>query len=83
VKVSAIVSDTRLTPPVRRHTSVIVSDTITPRAWEVSDTITPRAWALFDGDGLCQVARLVDVQTAQACDPVGEQLQRDDREHGL
>ena len=34
---------------------------------------------LFDRDRLREVARLVDVEAAQARDPVGEQLQRDDR----
>jgi hypothetical protein len=38
---------------------------------------------LLDCDGLRQVARLVDVQAAQARDPVGQQLQRHHREHGL
>ena len=38
---------------------------------------------LFDGDGLGEVARLVDVEPAPPGDPVGEQLQRDDREQRL
>ena len=38
---------------------------------------------LLDGDGLGQVARLVDVQAAAARDPVGQQLQRDDGEQRL
>src|SRR5262245_9052434 len=41
----------------------------------------PRASkALLDGDRFGQVARLIDVQAAQARDLVGEQLERDDRE---
>ena len=35
--------------------------------------------ALLDGDGLRQVARLVDVQPLQPRDPVREQLERQDR----
>src|SRR5207248_10358160 len=38
---------------------------------------------LLDRDGFGQIAGLVDVQAAQTGDPVGEQLQRDDREHRL
>src|SRR6187551_1608743 len=38
---------------------------------------------LLDRDGLGEVARLVDVQPAQACDAVGKELQRHDRQDGL
>src|SRR2546430_7878315 len=38
---------------------------------------------LFDGDGLRQVPRLVDVQTPQAGESVGEELERHDRERRL
>src|SRR6202167_387972 len=38
---------------------------------------------LLDGDGLGEVARLVDVEAAAAGDLVGEHLQRDDGEDGL
>src|SRR2546427_12662981 len=38
---------------------------------------------LFDGDGLRQVPRLVDVQAAEAGDPVREQLERHDGERRL
>ena len=41
------------------------------------------ACRLLDGDGLGEVARLVDVQAAAAGDLVREQLQRDDREDRL
>ena len=42
-----------------------------------------RGAGLLDGDGLREVPRLVDVQTAQTRDPVGEQLQRHDGERRL
>src|SRR5919202_4847097 len=38
---------------------------------------------LFDRDGLREVPRLVDVEPAEAGDPVGEELERDDRERRL
>ena len=38
---------------------------------------------LLDRDGLREVPRLVDVQPAQARDPIREELQREDREHDL
>src|SRR3954453_5640621 len=34
------------------------------------------ARASFDGDGLCEVARLVDIGAALQCHVIGEQLQR-------
>src|SRR5436190_5701904 len=48
-----------------------------------SDSTAWRAPCLLDGDGLGEVARLVDVESPLARDGVGEQLQRDHGEDRL
>ena len=72
------------TPPRRPPASVfrIVSAVSRPGV-TMTRSETPRnaaTWpaltCLLDGDGLGQVARLVDVQAAQPRDAVGQQLQR-------
>ena len=51
--------------------------------WPSPAGLDARTTRLLDGDRLREVARLVDVETVEAGDVVGEQLQRDDREDRL
>src|SRR5687768_4171811 len=76
---------TRMAPKPRRVTSrsppiLNVPDAV---AVVVMATTYPSRRDLLDGDGLREVARLVDVQPAGARDRVGDHLQRDDREDRL
>ncbi len=60
-------------PTISRSTDVDVAVTVDTRSDRYAD-------ALLDGDGLGQVARLVDVVAARQRDLGGQDLQRDDRD---
>src|SRR6476659_4373863 len=51
--------------------------------WVLDSVFEPRGRRLLDGDGLGQVARLVDVEPAPFCDRIGQLLQRYDRQRRL
>src|SRR5450755_2055086 len=86
----------RLSSPEEPPSSATVTITVSwALSWRTAYNTEARPWpppitairlvtaALLDGDGLSEVTRLIDIESARPCQVVGEQLQWHDPEYDL